>query len=133
MPVAAYSVITGGASTGHIFYSESVLILTKRATRRCAAVRRCADSGGGARTPSVTGPRAHDYEPYLLRRWVYSFDSIVYLTALRAPWVLALAKARQGRSRLKGEPLRNKVDAWCATTTPPGRWHRTATKHPCGK
>ena len=62
-----------------------------------------------------------------------SFDFTVDVTALRAPWVLALAKARQGRSRLKGEPLRNKVDAWCATTTPPGRWHRTATKHPCGK
>ena len=40
MPVAAYSVITGGASAGHTIYSESVHILTKPAVR--GGARRCA-------------------------------------------------------------------------------------------
>ena len=115
VPVAAYSVFTGGASAGHALTASPSYILTQAAW--CAAVR----------DYFVALNAVDDFVA------AYAIDYSVAVTALRAPWVLALAKARQGRSRLKGEPLRNKVDAWCATTTPPGRWHRTATKHPCGK
>ena len=84
MPVAAYSVFTGGASAGHALTASPSYILTQAAW--CAAVR----------DYFVALNAVDDFVA------AYAIDYSLAVTALRAPWVLALAKARQGRSRLKG-------------------------------